>query len=176
MSLPLFGVWNSIFLEDWKKSCILGTLTLSGLQIIIELWKTNKKVWLGTPHVLRALCGADPEQNAGRLASPIWNNYLFSRLHAGTIHKSNPEDLPVFQAPRWDDIWVQPRTTPCFYGSMQGRFKILIKNSPWSTSRVHKLGPQVGSKSQVHKSGPWVGSLSWVHTLDPRVGVPIRVP
>ena len=94
------------------------------LQIIIELWKTNKKVWLGTPHVFRALCGADPEQNAGRLASPIWNNSLFWRLHAGTIHKSNPEDLSVFQAPRWDDIWIQPRTTPCFYGSMQGRFKI----------------------------------------------------
>ena len=42
-------------------------------------------VQFGTPLSFKALCGDDPEQNAG------------------TIHMSNPECLFVFKAPRGDD-------------------------------------------------------------------------
>ena len=43
-------------------------------------------------HVLKALCGDNPEQNVR------------------TIHTSNPEHLPVFKAPRGDDPEQNPGT------------------------------------------------------------------
>ena len=39
----------------------------------------------------------------GRSMSPIRKNSLFLRLHAGTIHDSNPEQLLVFKAPCRED-------------------------------------------------------------------------
>ena len=44
----------------------------------------------------------------------IPEHLLVLRLHAGTIHKSNPEQLLVVKAQRKDNPWVQSRTTPCF--------------------------------------------------------------
>ena len=76
---------------------------------------------LGHSTVVKALHGADPEQNAslflrlhaGLSTSSIWNTSSFLRPHAATIHKSNPEHLLVLKAPLGDNPQVQ-FGTPCF--------------------------------------------------------------
>ena len=71
------------------------------VQIIALCQKLNNLVWLDLEHlpVFKALCGDNPEQNAG------------------TIHASNQEQLPVFKAPHRDDPEQnaeQCGTPPCF--------------------------------------------------------------
>ena len=83
----------------------------------------------------------------GRSTSPIWNTYLFLKLHAGTVHESNLKHLLVFRlhagtinesnpeqhlvcnAPHGDNPQVQSGTPPCFYCSTRGRSMSLIRNT-----------------------------------------------
>ena len=60
--------------------------------------KTKQNIWIqfGTPPRFKAL------------------RSLYLRLHAVTIHKSNPEHLFVFMVPPGDNPQVQPGTPPCF--------------------------------------------------------------
>ena len=45
-----------------------------------------------------------PYSRWGQSTGPIPKTSLLLRLHAGTIHESNPEDLLVFKAPQRDDL------------------------------------------------------------------------
>ena len=84
------------------------------MRIIAFCQKLNKNIWPNLEHlpVLNALCGDDPEQNAGTtLASnpehlPVFKAPSGGNLeqNAGTIHTSNPEQLLVFKALRRDHL------------------------------------------------------------------------
>ena len=63
--------------------------------------------------------------------SPIGKNSTFPRLHAGTIHKSNPEHLLVFKAPRRDDSQVQSGTHSCFEASRGDDPRVQSGTPPW---------------------------------------------
>ena len=83
----------------------------------------------------------------GQSMSPILNTSLFVRHHAGTIHKSNPEQILVFKTPhgtihesnrehllvfkaqRGDNRWVQSWTLPCLKGTTWGRCTSPIQNN-----------------------------------------------
>ena len=71
--------------------------------------KLNKIFWpdLERLPICKALCRADPEQNAGTINKS-------NPEHMGIIHESNLEHLLVLKAPRGDNSRVQSGTPPCF--------------------------------------------------------------
>ena len=103
--------------DSQKKSRIHETLTLStcadNSTVSKKLNKTFRSNLEHLP-VFKALCGAIRNRTPGQSTSPIRNTSLFLRLHAGTIHESNPEHLVVFKARPGDNPGVQSGITPCF--------------------------------------------------------------
>ena len=120
-----------------------GTLHKSNLEQILvfkaphgTIHESNREHLL----VFKAQCGDNPWVQSwtlpclkgttwGRYTSPIQNNSLLLRLHVGTIHEYNLDNLLVFKAPGADNPRVQSGTPPCFLGSMWGQSICPIVNT-----------------------------------------------
>ena len=98
-----------------KLNVIKNMLMLrSCIKFIIALCRQKQKKHLGPIWNTSPLRRANPERNAGTVHKSNPEQVLVFKAPRGTIQKSNPEHLLVIKATRGDNPRVQSGTPPCF--------------------------------------------------------------